>query len=64
MIDRTHDLPITRQARALNISRGFTCRARCRKPTLRSCGALTGFFAAGCCDACWLPRGARSAVVP
>jgi len=22
MIDRTHDLPITRQARALNISRG------------------------------------------
>ena len=43
MIDRTHDLPITRQARALNISRGsvYYLPRRCRKPTLRSCGALT-----------------------
>ena len=71
MIDRTHDLPITRQARALNISRvaSITCRARCRKPTLRSCGALTDCIwsspspGAGCCEACWLPRGARPAVV-
>ena len=72
MIDRTHDLPITRQARALNISRGSvycTCRAQCRKPTLRSCGTLTDCIwsspspGAECCEACWLPRGARSAVV-
>src|ERR1700730_3607264 len=45
------------------------CRARCRKPTLRSCGVSTGCIsrcplpARVCCEACWLPRGARPAVV-
>ena len=39
------------------------------KPTSRSCGVSTGCIwsspspARGCCEACWLPRGARSAVI-
>ena len=43
MIDRAHDLPITKQAEALNISLAAStiCRGRCRKPTLRSCGVST-----------------------
>ena len=43
MIDRAHDLPITKQAEALNISRGRSIiyRARCRKPTSRSCDVST-----------------------
>ena len=71
MINREHDLPITKQAQVLRISRGsvYYLRARCRTPMLRSCGVSTGCIwsflspARGCCEACWLPRGARSAVV-
>ena len=45
MIDREHDLPIARQAEALNVSRGsvyYLRRGRCRTPTSRSCGVSTG----------------------
>ena len=44
MIDREHDLSITKQSEVLRISRGsfFTCRARCRTPISRSCGVSTG----------------------
>ena len=70
MIDRSHDLPITKQAKALNISRGsvYSYRARCRKPTSRSCGVSIGCIwsspspGAGCCRGLPLPMGARSAV--
>ena len=38
MIDRAHDLPITRQAEALSaVAASTTCRGWCRKPTWRSC---------------------------
>ena len=46
-----------------------TCHGRFRKPTSRSCGVSTGCIwsihspARGCCAACCLPMGARSAVV-
>jgi len=37
MIDRDHDLPITKQAEVLRISRAVStiCRDRCRQPTSR-----------------------------
>jgi hypothetical protein len=64
MIDRGHDLPITKQAAALNISlgRSITCPGRCRQPTSRSCGGLASSIwsspspAVGCCATFWLPR--------
>ena len=71
MIDRKHDLPITKQAEVLRISRGsvYYLPRPCRKPTSRSCGVSTGCIWSspsrdrGCCKACWWPRGARSAAV-
>ena len=72
MIDPAHDLSITNQAEALNISRGSVdtiCHVRCRTPTSRSCGVSTGCIwsslsrARGCCKACWSLRGTRSAGV-
>ena len=43
MIDRAHDLPITKQAEALNISRGsvYYLPRPVLKPTWRSCGVST-----------------------
>ena len=71
MIDRTHDLPITRQARALNISRGSVYYLPRPVPeadlvimrALTDCIWSSPSPGAECCEACWLPRGARSAVV-
>ena len=42
MIDREHDLPITKQAEVLGISRGsvYYLPRPVRKPTLRSCGVF------------------------
>src|ERR1700694_5118419 len=43
------------------------CRVQCPRATSRSCSVSTGCTlsfpsrARGCCEACWLPRGARSA---
>ena len=44
MIDRAHDLPITRQAEALNISRGsvYYLPRPVSEATWRSCGVSTG----------------------
>jgi putative transposase len=71
MIDRAHDLPIAKQAEALNISRGsvYYLPRPVSETDSRSCAASTGCIwsapspARGCCEACWLPRGARSAGV-
>ena len=70
MIDREHDLPVTKQAKILRISRGSVYyRARPVSATdlevmRRSRLHLEFPFAArGCCKACCLPMGARSAVV-
>ena len=71
MIDREHDLPITKQAKALNISRGSVyylprpVSAADLAIMRRLDGCIWSFPspARGCCEACWLPRGARSAVV-
>src|SRR5215211_1619922 len=60
MIDREHELPVTKQAQLLRISRGTatTCRAGCRKPTSQSCDVSTGCIwsfpspARGCCEVC------------
>ena len=45
MIDREHNLPITKQADVLCISRGSvsTCRAQYRKPTSQSCRVSTSY---------------------
>ena len=74
MIDRGHDLPITKQAEVLRISRGSIYYLPRPVPEadlaiMRSCGISTGCIwsspspARGCCAACWWPRGARSAAV-
>ncbi|WP_346732093.1 hypothetical protein [Bradyrhizobium sp. 30] len=44
MIDREHDLSITKQAEVLQISvaASITCRARCLTPISRSCGVSIG----------------------
>jgi len=69
MIDRKHDLPIARQAKALNISRGivyYLPPVRCPLPISRSCGGWTNCIstihsrAAGCCATCWAAEGLRS----
>jgi putative transposase len=70
MIDRAHDLPITRQAEALNISRGsvyYLPRPASSDDLaiMRRLDRLLWSFLSPvreCCEACWLPRGARSAV--
>ena len=70
MIDREHDLPITKQAEVLRISRGSVYYLP--RPVSAADLALMRrldrlhlefpFAGRGCCEACWLPRGARSAV--
>ena len=70
MIDREHDLPIAKQAKALNISRGsvYYLPRPVSEADLAIMRRLDGCIwsslspARGCCEACWLPRGARSAV--
>lgn len=70
MIDGEHDLSITKQAEVLQISRGsvYYLPLQYRPPISPSCGAwincIWSFHSRGrgCCAACWLPRGARSAV--
>jgi hypothetical protein len=44
MIDREHDLSITKQAEILKVSRGsvYICRGRFLPPTSRSCGSSIG----------------------
>ena len=71
MIDREHDLPITKQAKVLRISRG--CVYYLPRPVsvselevMRRLDRLHlefPFAGRGCCKACWSPKGARSAVV-
>ena len=69
MIDREHDLSITKQAAALNISRGsvyYLSRAVSASDleVMRRLDRLHLQFPSpvhACCEACWLPRGARSA---
>ena len=70
MIDREHDLPITKQAEVLRISRGSVYYLPRPVPTadlaiMRRLDRLhleSPSPVRGCCEACWLPRGARSAV--
>jgi putative transposase len=69
MIDRAHELPISRQAEALNISRGSVYYlprpvSATDLAIMRRLDRLHLEFhsrARECCEACWLPRGARSA---
>ena len=71
MIDCEHDLAITKQAEALNISRGSVYYLPRSVPEadlaiMRRLDRLHLELpspARGCCEACWLPRAARSAVV-
>jgi hypothetical protein len=70
MIDREHDLPITKQAEVLRISRGsvYYLPRPVPAPTwiMRRLDRLHLEFPSpvrGCCAACWWPRGARSAAV-
>ena len=71
MIDREHDLPITKQAEVLRISRGsiYYLPRPVREADLAIMRRLDRlhlefpFAGSGCCKACWLPRGARSAAV-
>ena len=71
MINREHDLPITKQAQVLRISRGSVYYLTRPMPEadlaiMRRLDRLHLEFpspARGCCKACWSPRGARSAVV-
>ena len=70
MIDRAHDLPITKQAEVLRISRSSVYYLPRPVPEAdladhaASRPAASGVSrspARGCCAACWWPRGARSA---
>ena len=72
MIDRHHDLPITKQAEVLRISRGSVYYLPRPVPEAdlaimrRVDTDCTWSFlspARVCCKACWPPRGARSAAV-
>ena len=71
MIIREHALPITKQAEALNISRGSVYYLPRPVPEadlaiMRRLDRLhleSPSPGAGCCEACWPPRGARPAVV-
>jgi putative transposase len=68
MIMREHELSITKQAKALRISRGsvYYLPRPVSAIDLEICAFSTGFIwsslspARECCEACWLPRGARS----
>jgi putative transposase len=70
MIDREYELPITRQAEALNISRGSVYYLPRPVPDadltimqrLDRCIWSSLLLALACCEGCWLPMGARSAV--
>ena len=69
MIDREHDLSITKQAEALNISRGSVYYlprpvSASDLEVMRRLDRLHlqfPFAGSRCCEACWPPRGARSA---
>ena len=71
MIDREHDLPVTKQAKVLRISRGSVYYlprpvSATDLEVMRRLDRLHLEFplpARGCCKACCLPMGARSAVV-
>jgi hypothetical protein len=71
MIDRAHDLPITKQAKALKISRGSVYYlprpvSATDLEIMRHLDRLHLEFpspARACCEACWRPKGARSAGV-
>ena len=64
MIDREHDLPITKQAEILKVSRGSVC-VQSLQPTSRSCGVSIGCTwsipspVRVCCEACWLLQGCK-----
>ena len=70
MIEPAHDLAITKQAKALNISRGSVYYLPRPVPEadlaiMRRLDRLHlefPFAGSGCCEACWLARGARLAV--
>ncbi|MFK4531860.1 hypothetical protein ABIA00_000043 [Bradyrhizobium ottawaense] len=70
MIDRGHELPINKQAEALNISRGSVYYLSRPVPDadlaimrrLYQLHLEFPFAVRVCCEAYWLPRGARSAV--
>ena len=69
MIDRKHDLSITKQADVLKISRGsvYYLPRPVSSADLAVMGIWIGCTLSSpspvrvCCEACWLPRGARSA---
>ena len=69
MIDRKHDLSITKQADVLKISRGSVYYlprpvSSADLAIMRHLDRLHLEFPSPvrvCCEACWLPRGARSA---
>ena len=69
MIDREHDLSITRQAEVLKISRGSVYYLPRPVPPadlaiMRRLDRCIWSFLSPvreCCEACWLPRSARSA---
>jgi len=69
MIDREHDLSIARQAEVLKISRSSVYYLPRPVPDadlaimrhLVGCTWSTPSPVRGCCEACWLCRGARSA---
>ena len=71
MINREHDLAITKQAKVLRVSRGSVYYLPRAVPgadlaIMRRLDRLHlefPFAVRECCEACWLPRGARSAVV-
>ena len=68
LIDRGHELSVTKQAEAVGIARStvYYLPARFRRPTSNSCGRLTTSRSfpsrgRGCRAVYWLPTGARSA---
>ena len=71
MIDRGHDLPISKQAEVLRISRGSVYYLPRPVPEadlaiMRRLDRLHLELPSpvrGCCAACWWPRGARSGAV-
>ncbi len=71
MIDRKHSLPIARQVEILRISRGSVYYlprpvSAADLEVMRRLDRLHLEYpfagSRGCCEVCWLPRGARSAV--
>jgi len=64
MIDRGHDLPISKQAEVLRISRGsvYYLPRPVPEADLAIMRRLDRLHL-GCCAACWWPRGARSGAV-